>query len=134
MKAAEIEWKTDNPKGFRLKLRHISRCRPGGRVWVAGPDSPYKYVEMRFISSGDYGFCYRVCQLVDDQKKKLIEESADEPHLVLDVPVGSDMTAIRKAYRNLARQWHPDKVKEEEREYAIQQFRRIQDAYETLMA
>lgn len=118
---------------FRLRLRFVSRVRPGGRVWTLGEESPYKYVEMRFVASGDYGLVFRVLRMVDPSKKAPDAEGED-PHLVLDVPRGSDRQAITKAYRRLARRWHPDKVVEEERERAVEEFRRAHQAYENLLA
>lgn len=68
------------------------------------------------MASGDYGLVYRVLRMVDGSKQVADEE---DPHLVLDIPKGSDRGAIAKAYRRLARRWHPDKVKEEEHDQAF---------------
>ncbi|CAK9074906.1 unnamed protein product [Durusdinium trenchii] len=118
---------------FRLQLHYVSRVRPGGRVWTSCPDSLYKYVEVRFVASGDYGLVYRVLRMVDSSKQAF-ERDEEDPHLVLDIPRGSDRATIIKAYRRLARRWHPDKVKEEEHEQAVQEFRRAHQAYENLLA
>lgn len=58
-------------------------------------------------------------------------EPATPPTLyaVLAVPQGADDQAIKKAYRRLALQWHPDRCKEPDAEA---QFRRIAHAYEVL--
>ena len=69
------------------------------------------------MASGDYGLVYRVLRMVDSSKQSL-EADEEDPHLVLDIPKGSDRGAIVKAYRRLARRWHPDKVKEEEHDQA----------------
>lgn len=119
---------------FRLRLRYVSRVRPGGRVWTSSPESIYKYVEVRYVGSGDYGIVYRVLRMVDSAKRKQFQEDEEDPHLVLDVAHGSDKAAVIKAYRKLARRWHPDKVPEDERERAVDEFRRIHQAYENLMA
>ncbi|VDO22283.1 unnamed protein product [Brugia timori] len=50
---------------------------------------------------------------------------------VLGVPWNADDTAIRKAYRKLALQWHPDK-NPSNNEVAEQKFKRITQAYEVL--
>jgi len=118
---------------FRLRLRYVSRVRPGGRVWTSSDESMYKYVEVRYIASGDYGSVFRVLRMVDPAKRQL-DEGEEDPHLVLDVAHGSDKMAITKAYRKMARLWHPDKVPEEERENAVEQFRRAHQAYENLLA
>lgn len=118
--------------GFRLRLQFVSRVRPGGRVWTASEDSMYKYVEMRYIASGLHGAVFRVLRMVDPSKRSL--DDTEDPHAVLDLPRGSDHTAVTKAYRKLARRWHPDKVPAEEREHAVSEFRRIHQAYENLLA
>eukprot|EP00434_Breviolum_minutum_P007482 symbB.v1.2.006602.t1/scaffold373.1/size218170/2 len=118
---------------FRLQLRYVSRVRPGGRIWTSGPDSLYKYVEVRYVASGDYGLVYRVLRMVDPSKQAP-EEEEEDPYQVLDLARGSDRSAIIKAYRRLARRWHPDKVKEEEHDQAVLEFRRIHQAYENLLA
>eukprot|EP00930_Biecheleria_cincta_P046977 TRINITY_DN32492_c0_g1_i1.p1 TRINITY_DN32492_c0_g1~~TRINITY_DN32492_c0_g1_i1.p1 ORF type:complete len:879 (-),score=160.51 TRINITY_DN32492_c0_g1_i1:189-2825(-) len=118
---------------FRLKLQYVSRVRPGGRVWTSSAESMYKYVEVRYIASGDYGLVFRVLRMVDPSKKVLADDEED-PYLVLDIPRGSDKAAIAKAYRKLARKYHPDKVREEEHDQAVLAFRRIHQAYENLLA
>lgn len=118
---------------FRLKLRYVSRVRPGGRVWTPGEDSIYKYVEVRYVAEGDYGLVFRVLRMVDPSKKQL-SDNEEDPHNVLDVPRGSSREAITKAYRRLARRWHPDKVLEEDREQSVLEFWRVHQAYENLLA
>jgi len=118
---------------FRLRLRFVSRVRPGGRVWTAGEESMYKYAEVRYIASGDYGLVFRVLRMVDPAKQ-VLEADEEDPHLVLDLPRGSDKHAITKAYRKMARRWHPDKVLETEREQAVDEFRKVHQAYENLLA
>ncbi|CAE8582774.1 unnamed protein product, partial [Polarella glacialis] len=105
---------------FRLRLQFVSRVRPGGRIWTSSSESMYKYIEVRYIASGDYGLVFRVLRMVDPSKKALDEEEEEEdPYQVLDVPRGSDRAAITKAYRIGARRWHPDKVPEEYREQSL---------------
>ena len=48
---------------------------------------------------------------------------------VLGIPAGSDDAAIKRAYRRMVKQWHPDVCKEPDAEA---QFRAIQRAYEIL--
>ena len=57
------------------------------------------------------------------------------PHEILGVPPIADQKEIRKAYRNLANQYHPDKVAhlgEEFQTLAEQRFKEIQEAYDKL--
>jgi len=55
----------------------------------------------------------------------------DAPSLyqVLGIPAGADEAAIKKAYRRMVKQWHPDVCREPDAEA---QFRAIQRAYEIL--
>merc|ERR1719188_152711 len=69
-----------------------------------------------------------------DPAKRQLDDGEEDPHLVLDIAHGSDKSTITKAYRKLARRWHPDKVPEEERERAVIEFRRAHQAYENLLA
>ena len=51
---------------------------------------------------------------------------------ILNVPRTADKKAIKKAYRDLALQWHPDKVSEDKKEEAEGKFQDISEAYEVL--
>jgi preprotein translocase subunit Sec63 len=54
-----------------------------------------------------------------------------DPHLILGIPTGADAATIKKAYRRLAKKYHPD-VNPENSE-AAEHFKQVQHAYETLM-
>ncbi|CAE7452555.1 dnaJ [Symbiodinium natans] len=142
-RALELHWKeaegdaattggSHSSTKFQLQLRYVSRVRPGGRIWTSAADSMYQYIEVRYVASGDYGLVFRVLRMVDSSKATHLEE--EDPYVVLDVPRGSDRMVIAKAYRRLARRWHPDKVKEEDHDQAVMEFRRIHQAYENLVA
>lgn len=51
---------------------------------------------------------------------------------ILGVSRGADDRQLKKAYRKLAMRWHPDKVKEGDKEKATKKFQEIAKAYETL--
>jgi len=51
---------------------------------------------------------------------------------VLDVARDADADAIKKAYRRLALEWHPDRHPADERDKAEVRFKRISEAYEVL--
>lgn len=62
-------------------------------------------------------------------------QTTDDPHTILGVAPGATPEEIRRAYRTLAAQYHPDKVAhlgEEFRTLAEQRFKEIQQAYEAL--
>ena len=59
-----------------------------------------------------------------------------DPHTVLNVSRGASSEEIRKAYKQLANKYHPDKVLhlgEEFRKLAEERFKEIQEAYRKLM-
>ncbi len=53
----------------------------------------------------------------------------DDYYAVLDVNKTASPQAIKSAYRKLALKYHPDKVKEEEKEKAADTFHTINQAY-----
>jgi DnaJ-domain-containing protein 1 len=62
-------------------------------------------------------------------------DDAMDPYAVLDVSPGASQEEIRKAYRRLAAQYHPDKVAhlgEDLRALAEKKFKSIQAAYDSL--
>jgi len=56
----------------------------------------------------------------------------EDYYKTLGVERGADADAIKRAYRKLALKHHPDRAKEDERERAEAQFKRISEAYEVL--
>ena len=51
---------------------------------------------------------------------------------ILNVPRNADKKQIKKAYRDLALQWHPDKVADDMKEEGEKKFQDISEAYEVL--
>ncbi|ACR80079.1 MULTISPECIES: molecular chaperone DnaJ [Kosmotoga] len=52
---------------------------------------------------------------------------------VLGVSRGASQEEIKKAYRKLVKQWHPDTYKGSDKKYAEEKFKEIQEAYEVLI-
>lgn len=71
------------------------------------------------------------------QRPEEADHRADaDPYEVLGIPRGASPEEIRKAYRRLAAQYHPDKVSHlgaEFREMAETRFKEIQQAYDQLL-
>jgi len=56
------------------------------------------------------------------------------PHVVLGIPVGSPERDIRRAYRRLAKQLHPDRAAPADRAAAHARFIELRAAYEAMLA
>jgi len=60
-------------------------------------------------------------------------EKTDNPYTILGLSTDADESAMKKAYFQLAKKWHPDKQKTyAERQVATQAFAKIADAYDML--
>lgn len=59
-------------------------------------------------------------------------DAAKSLYSTLGVPKNANPKEIKRAYRKQAKQWHPDKHLEKDKEKATVEFRKIADAYETL--
>lgn len=57
----------------------------------------------------------------------------DKSYEILGIPTTSTLEEVKKAYRELAKVYHPDKVRDKKlKESATKQFQAITDAYETI--
>jgi DnaJ like chaperone protein len=68
-------------------------------------------------------------------QEKSTDAGHEDPYSVLGVSTDASPEQIKQAYRQLAGQYHPDKVVhlgEEFRELAERRFKEIQEAYQTL--
>ena len=70
-----------------------------------------------------------------DRSQRFSSDQAADPHSILGVPEGASQEDIRAAYRQLAAQYHPDKLAHLGEEFQIlaeQKFKAIQSAYDAL--
>jgi DnaJ like chaperone protein len=70
------------------------------------------------------------------EKENTTDTGHNDPYSVLGVGRDASSEQIKQAYRQLANQYHPDKVihlGEEFRELAERRFKEIQEAYQTLI-
>lgn len=70
-----------------------------------------------------------------DRSQRFPSDQAADPHTILGVPQGASQEAIRAAYRQLAAQYHPDKLAHLGEEFQIlaeKKFKAIQSAYDAL--
>jgi len=61
-------------------------------------------------------------------------DSADDYYKLLDVPRDATVSQISRAYRQMARKYHPDKLKPDDPKYkeTVEKFQKIQNAYDVL--
>jgi DnaJ like chaperone protein len=70
-----------------------------------------------------------------DRSQRFASNQAADPYAILGVPEGASQEDIRAAYRQLAAQYHPDKLAHLGKEFqnlAEQKFKAIQSAYDAL--
>ena len=69
--------------------------------------------------------------------KAMFYDSSDANYRILEITKSASNTELKKAYRKMAKKFHPDKVRhlgEEHQEGAEEKFKRIQKAYEAIQA
>lgn len=99
----------------------------------------FKYFSQR--STGYQNYYYQSRQSFEhnqgsSEKQTHAQNSSDDPYTILNVPRGASPEEIKKAYRELANKYHPDKVVhlgDEFRELAEKRFKEIEEAYRKLM-
>jgi len=67
--------------------------------------------------------------------KAMFYDSTDNAYKILELQKGATPQDIKKAYRRMAKKYHPDKVQhlgEEHQKGAEEKFRKVQEAYEQL--
>lgn len=67
------------------------------------------------------------------QARQLYHLRHTRDYEALGVPIGTTKPELKKAYRQLAKQWHPDKHPDNQEEAKIK-FQAIQRAYDSLMS
>ncbi|CAK58586.1 unnamed protein product (macronuclear) [Paramecium tetraurelia] len=82
----------------------------------------------------DQGSIQQMRQKINDITRKQKQLSKKDYYKILEVDKNASDTDIKKAYRKLALQWHPDKNKEseEQKKLADKKFREIAEAYSVL--
>ncbi len=69
--------------------------------------------------------------------KAMFYDSSDANYRILEITKSASNIALKKAYRKMAKKFHPDKVRhlgEEHQKGAEEKFKRIQKAYEAIQA
>lgn len=71
-------------------------------------------------------------QKLQEAQVALKQSKEKNYYKILGLPRSADKKEIKKAYRDLALKWHPDKVTEDNKEEAEKMFQDISEAYEVL--
>lgn len=67
--------------------------------------------------------------------KAMFFKSADSAYKILEIERNADNAAVKRAYREMAKKYHPDKLQHMDEAYrkgAEEKFRKVQEAYETI--
>ncbi|MBT8270895.1 MAG: DnaJ domain-containing protein, partial [Bacteroidia bacterium] len=67
--------------------------------------------------------------------KAMFTRGRDNPYKILEIEKSATVDEIKKAYRKMAKKYHPDRVVhlgKEHQEGAEEKFRKVQEAYETI--
>ena len=110
----------------RLQLMHFlfGIAKADGMVTADEEKTIYTIAGYLGISSRDY-----------ESIKSMFYNSSDNAYKILEIPKSATVDEIKKAYRNMAKKYHPDKVihlGKEHQKGAEEKFRQVQEAYEQL--
>ena len=120
----QIKQMMDHPS--RLQLMHFlfGIAKADGTVTEDEERQIYTIAGYLGISSRDY-----------ESIKAMFYNSSDNAYKILEIDKTASVDDIKKAYRNMAKKYHPDKVihlGEEHQEGAEEKFRQVQKAYEQI--
>ncbi|MFL1010688.1 TerB family tellurite resistance protein [Flavisericum labens] len=120
----QIKQMMDHPS--RLQLMHFlfGIARADGMVTESEERQIYTISGYLGINSRDYASI-----------KAMFYNSSDNAYKVLEIDKSATDDDVKKAYRKMAKKYHPDKVRhlgEEHQEGAEEKFRQVQTAYEQL--
>lgn len=120
----QIKQMMDHPS--RLQLMHFlfGIAKADGVVSESEVNQIYTIAGYLGISSRDY-----------ESIKAMFYDSSDNAYKVLDITKSASVNEIKKAYRSMAKKYHPDKVihlGKEHQQGAEEKFRQVQAAYEQI--
>jgi DnaJ like chaperone protein len=120
----QIKTRLDYPS--RLELLHLL-------YGVANADNQIDEQEVKIIA--EIGYYLGISSSDQQSIKSMFVKNAESSYQVLGISINSTDEEIKKAYRKLAKEYHPDKVSylgEEFKKSAEEKFKKINDAYETI--
>jgi DnaJ like chaperone protein len=110
----------------RLELLHLL-------YGVANADKKVHEVEVKVID--EIGYYLGISSSDQQSIKNMFIKSTESAYKILGITTTATNDQIKKAYRNLAKEYHPDKVSylgEEFKKSAEEKFKKINDAYESI--
>ncbi|PQB05557.1 TerB family tellurite resistance protein [Aureitalea marina] len=119
---------------FRQRMRYESRLQVVHFLFsIANADG--------HVSSQELNMVQRIAGFMGIQSpdfssiKAMFFKSADSAYKILEIERTATDTEIKKAYRTMAKKYHPDKLQHMDEAYrqgAEEKFRKVQEAYEQL--
>ncbi|WP_027138197.1 TerB family tellurite resistance protein [Gaetbulibacter saemankumensis] len=119
---------------IKQMMEHASRLQLIHFLFgIANADGVVTESEMRqiYTIAGYLGISHNDYESI----KAMFYKSADNAYKILEVDRTATIEEIKKAYRNMAKKYHPDKVihlGEAHRKGAEEKFRQVQEAYEQI--
>ena len=101
---------------------------------IANADGNISDIELQKLSQVATGMRLRLPDF--ESIKAMFVKNTDNAYKILEVDSNASLDEIKKAYRKMAKKYHPDKLRGEDPAMikgAEEKFREVQKAYETLM-
>jgi len=101
---------------------------------IANADGNISNVELQKLSQVARGMRLRLPDF--ESIKAMFVKNTDNAYKILEVDSNASLDEIKKAYRKMAKKYHPDKLRGQDPAMikgAEEKFREVQKAYETLM-
>tara|TARA_Y100000389_G_C17444660_1_gene510819 strand:+ start:315 stop:1034 length:720 start_codon:yes stop_codon:yes gene_type:complete len=101
---------------------------------IANADGNISDIELQKLSQVATGMRLRLPDF--ESIKAMFVKNTDNAYKILEVDSNASMDEIKKAYRKMAKKYHPDKLRGQDPAMikgAEEKFREVQKAYETLM-
>jgi len=110
----------------RLQLIHFlfGIAKADGKVSSSEEKEIHKIANYFYISSRDYVSI-----------KSMFSNKVDDPYKILGIEKNVSVDEVKKAYRKMAKKYHPDRVRsigEEHQKETKEKFQEIQNAYEKI--
>ena len=122
--ASQIRFHMDHPKRMLLLKYLYGIANADGRIDVSEVKKIFQISDSLRINSIDF-----------ESIKAMFIKSTDDAYKILEVSPDSSDLEVKKAYREMAKKYHPDKIQSNDealKKGAKEKFQRVQDAYEKI--